>query len=310
MTLPTERRRGLVEMIVAMIVMGTVGYFVLEAHLAPHNVVFFRCLFGAMFLAIFCLARGLFRNTGLTRKTLLIAGISGVFLVTNWVMLFSSFSVASISTATVIYHTQPLFFVLMGAMFLGDKLTRDKLSWVVIAFVGVVLIVGPDRGEFGSTSNEILGIFLAIGAAILYAAVSIIVKRLKEIKPHLIALIQVSVGAVMLAPLADLGAAQGFTSGQWTNLLILGAFHTCLTYILMYSAFKKLPTPQIAVLSYIYPVVAILVDYVAYGKAMHLVQIAGGMMILFAGYAVNQGLPILPRLRGSSAIPATPPARE
>lgn len=296
-----DRSRGLLEMIAAMIVMGTVGYFVLEANLAPHDVVFFRCLFGALFLAIFCYARGLFRNTGLTGRTLVIAGLSGVFLVTNWIMLFASFKVASISTSTVIYHTQPLFFVLMGAMFLGDRLTKDKLTWVFIAFAGVVLIVGPDMGEFGSMSDELLGVSLAIGAAILYAVVSIIVKRLKDIKPHLIALIQVTVGAVMLAPLADLGAASSFSEGQWTNLVILGAFHTCLTYILMYSAFKKLPTPLIAVLSYIYPVVAIVVDFVAYGKAMHSVQIAGGVMILFAGYAVNQGLPILPRLRARAA---------
>lgn len=310
MLLPTERSRGLLEMIAAMIVMGTVGYFVLESQLAPYDVVFFRCLFGAIFLALYCYARGFLSNTALTRKTLLVAALSGVFLVTNWVMLFASFKVASISTSTVIYHTQPLFFVLMGVLFLGDKLTQDKLAWVLIAFAGVVLIVGPDMGEFSSASAELLGVSLAIGAAILYAGVSIMVKQLKEIKPHLIALIQVSVGVVLLAPLANLEATSGFTQGQWTNLLILGAFHTCLTYILMYSAFKKLPTSLIAVLSYIYPVVAILVDYFAYGKALHLVQIAGGTMILFAGYAVNQGFPIFPRLRSRTAVAATPVERD
>lgn len=310
MLLPTERSRGLLEMIAAMIVMGTVGYFVLESQLASYDVVFFRCLFGAIFLALYCYARGFLRNTGLTRKTLLIAALSGVFLVTNWVMLFASFNVASISTATVIYHTQPLFFVLMGVLFLGDKLTRDKLAWVFIAFVGVVLIVGPDMGEFSFASAELLGVLMAIGAAILYAVVSIIVKHLKEIKPHLIALIQVSVGVALLAPLANLEATGGFSGGQWTNLLILGAFHTCLTYILMYSAFQKLPTPLIAVLSYIYPVVAILVDYLAYGKAMHSVQIVGGMMILFAGYAVNQGFPIFPRAQARSAVTETQVGRD
>lgn len=297
MTSPNERSRGLLEMIAAMIVMGTVGYFVLESGLASHTVVFYRCVFGAMFLALYCLARGFFRNTGLTRKTLLLAGLSGVFLVTNWVMLFASFEVASISTSTVIYHTQPLFFVLLGALFLGDSITRDKLGWVVIAFSGVVLIVAPDFEGFSMSSSHLLGVALAIGAAIFYAIVSTIVKQLKGIKPHLIALIQVAVGAVILVPFASFETASGFSGAQWTDLLILGAFHTCLTYILMYSAFQKLPTAQIAVLSYIYPVVAILVDYFAYGKAMHSVQIAGGLMILFAGYAVNQNYPIFLRSR-------------
>ncbi|MFW8634244.1 DMT family transporter [Cribrihabitans pelagius] len=293
----TDQRRGLLEMIAAMIVMGTVGYFVLESGLDAHNAVFFRCLFGAMFLALYCFARGLFRNTGLTRATLLVAGLSGVFLVCNWIMLFASFSFASISTATVVYHTQPLFFVIMGAMFLGDTVTKDKLAWIVIAFAGVVLIVGPDMEDLSLASSHLAGVGLAISAAIFYAITSIIVKRLKGIKPHLIALIQVSVGAVMLIPFVNLGAVPTFTGAQWSDLLILGAFHTCLTYILMYSAFQRLPTPLIAVLSYIYPVVAIVVDYFAYGKAMHGVQIAGGLMILFAGYAVNQNLPLLSRPR-------------
>ncbi|MDJ0930706.1 DMT family transporter [Breoghania sp.] len=304
---PAEKSRGLLEMIVAMIVMGTVGYFVLESHLAAHDVVFFRCVFGAFFLVFFCFARGFFRNTGLTRKSLLLAVLSGVFLVTNWVMLFASFDVASISTSTVIYHTQPLFFVLMGVIFLGETITRDKVAWILIAFIGVVLIVAPDMEEVSFTASHIQGVALAIGAAIFYVIVSIIVKRLKGIKPHLIAFIQVSVGAVMLAPLADVGAMPEFSGGQWSDLIILGAFHTCLSYILMYSAFQKLSTPLIAVLSYIYPVVAILVDYFAYGKAMSPVQIVGGLMILFTGYAVNQNLPFLVRAKSAVSTASSRP---
>ena len=280
-----------------MIIMGTVGYFVLESNLAAHDVVFFRCLFGAIFLALYCYARGFFRDTGLNRKSLALAALSGIFLALNWVMLFASFEVASISTSTVIYHTQPLFFVMMGALFLGDKLTRHTLGWVFMAFIGLVLIVAPDTDEFSLSAGQIQGVALAIGAAVLYAIVSIIVKQLKGIKPHLIALIQVSFGALMLAPLANIGAMPEFTGGQWTDLLILGAFHTCLTYILMYSAFQKLPTALIAVLSYIYPVVAVIVDYFAYGKALSSLQIVGGTMILFTGYAVSQNLPLLAFMR-------------
>lgn len=297
MILKTEKSRGLFEMITAMIVMGTVGYFVIEANMPSHDVVFYRCVFGALCLGLYCYVRGFFRDTGLTRKTLLMIALSGVFLVTNWVMLFASFEVASISTATVIYHTQPLFFVLMGVLFLGDSLNRDKLTWIVLAFLGVVLIIEPDASGTDTSANYLLGVALAIGAAIFYAIVSIIVKQTKGIKPHIIALIQVSVGAVLLFPFANIGAVPTFTGSQWTYLLILGAFHTCLTYILMYSAFPKLPTPLLAVLSYIYPLIAILVDYIAYGKAMHMLQLAGGVMILFAGYAVGQNVPLWTRFR-------------
>lgn len=48
---------------------------------------------------------------------------------------------------------------------------------------------------------------------------------------------------------------------------------------------------------------AIIVDFFAYGKAMGITQILGGIMILLAGYSVSQGLPIIPRLKQAS-LPA------
>ncbi|MDD7911532.1 EamA family transporter [Pseudovibrio exalbescens] len=79
-------------------------------------------------------------------------------------------------------------------------------------------------------------------------------------RPHLIALIQVSLGIVLLFPLASFDALAEITSIEWSYLLVLGGVHTMLMYILMYSAFQMLPTPVIAVMSFIYPVVAIGVD--------------------------------------------------
>ena len=289
----------------AMVLMGTVGYFVLEAGLNAHDVVFFRCLLGAGFLALYCWLRGLLRNTGLTRASFGIAVLSGVFLVCNWIMLFASFETASISTATVVYHTQPLFFVLMGVFFLGDRLSIDRLCWIAMAFVGVMMVVGADIEDVSLSSNFLLGMLLALGAALFYAVTSVLVKRLGGLKPHLVALIQVSVGALMLAPLAELTLVGTMSGPQWGNLVVLGAVHTCLTYILMYSAYQKLPTPLVAVLSFIYPLVAILVDYLAYGKALEPMQIAGGALILFGGYAVNQNLAFLRRkpVSGKAAAP-------
>ena len=291
----TERNRGIFEMIAAMVLMGTVGYFVVESGLSAHVVVFYRCLFGSLFLALFCFMRGYFMSTGLSRGTILIAILSGIFLVCNWIMLFASFKFASISTSTVIYHTQPLFFVAMGAVFLKDSVSFNKTVWIVLAFIGVVLVVDAEMDSLSLSSSHLIGVMLAISAAIFYAITSTMVKHLKMIKPHLTALIQVSVGSVILLPFADLDSTSSIYGLQWGYLLVLGGVHTCLTYILMYSAFQKLPTPLIAVLSFIYPAVAILVDYIFYDKVLHGLQFVGVLLILFSSFAVNQNLPIFLR---------------
>jgi hypothetical protein len=49
-------------MVLAMILSGTIGYFVVESGQSPVNVVFFRCLFGAICLGVYCFAKGLLRK--------------------------------------------------------------------------------------------------------------------------------------------------------------------------------------------------------------------------------------------------------
>lgn len=220
-------------MISAMILMETVGFFVVESGQEAHNVVFFRCVFGAVFLALYCYARGFFKNTGLNRKILLLAMLSGVFLVFNWVLLFASFKTASISTSTVIYHTQPFFFLLIGAVVFREAVTIEKMFCVVLAFIGVIFIANIDLASFSMSSSNLRGIIYALSAAMLWAITAIIVKQLKKIKPHLIALIQVFVGIVILFPFLNMGAVADIDQIEWSHLVTLGAVHTCLTYILM-----------------------------------------------------------------------------
>lgn len=64
-----EREIGYIEMVAAMLLMGTVGLFVVESGQSAHNVVFFRCVFGTICLGLYCWARGFLRDTGLTRSS-------------------------------------------------------------------------------------------------------------------------------------------------------------------------------------------------------------------------------------------------
>ena len=100
-------KRGVIELFSAMLMMGTVGLFVIESGQTSYNVVFYRCLLGVIFLVAYCLYSRKLKWTNLTFKNFIIIVLSGVFLVFNWVMLFASFKTASISTSTTIYHIQP-----------------------------------------------------------------------------------------------------------------------------------------------------------------------------------------------------------
>lgn len=281
------RARGAAEMTVAMLISGTIGLFVVLSGQSVFNVVFWRCAIGAGTLVLVCVAMGLFRRGMITRRQLGLAALGGIAIVVNWLFLFAAYPRASISIATAVYNTQPFMLVAMGTIFLRERPTRAALVWLALAFLGMLAIVqGKPQAGFGD--DYLVGIALALAAAFCYALAAIVAKRLTGVSPHLIALIQLAVGIVMLAPLADFGSLPADAAG-WAPLVTIGIVHSGLMYILLYGAIQKLPTSLTGALSFIYPVVAILVDFVAFGVRLGPLQIAGAGLILLAAAGSTLG---------------------
>ena len=276
--------RGVWQMSLAMIISGSIGAFVLLSGLPVIDVVFWRCLIGALTLLLFIvLSRQPFSR--LTRFTLALAVLGGIALVINWLLLFAAYSRISIGMATVVYNTQPFMLVLMG-MVLGERVSAVKWGWLLLAFGGVVILLSS---ELAPTHGESLtaGVLLALGAAFFYALTAIIARKLHPLPAQHIAFIQVLVGVVMLLPLVQMPDFSA--SFPWRYLLILGVVHTGIMYQLLYSAIQKLPTPITGSLSFIYPLMAMGVDYLVFHHALTPMQLLGGMLILFAAAGNNLG---------------------
>ncbi|MBI3451292.1 MAG: EamA family transporter [Rhodospirillales bacterium] len=271
------------KMIAAMAIAGSVGVFVLESGQSAFNVAFYRCVFGALSLGLLCIFSGKLKREYFTMRSLRVISIGGAFLVYNWALLFKAYSLTSISIATIVYHVNPFIILFLGLIFFRDRFDFGKLVWTLVAFVGLISVVGiPDV----LVGDHMLGIGLTLAATTLYSFTVVFAKWLKEIPSEFIAFIQVSVGAVLLLPFTNLGdvPASGF---HWYYLIGLGVLHTCIEYALLYSAFQKLSMALIAILSFIYPVVAVLLDYLFYGRVLEVSQWAGIAAIVIATLGVK-----------------------
>jgi drug/metabolite transporter (DMT)-like permease len=294
-------RRGSWEMVAAMLISGTIGWFVLVSGVPVVEVVFWRCVIGALTLLVVCGLLGYLRLDLLNCTKLWLAMLSGVAIVGNWLLLFESYARASISISTAVYNVQPFMLVMLAAVFLGEKITVQKLAWLSVAFVGMLAIVTAHGSQQNTGDDYLMGVALALGAAFLYAIAALIIKRLKEVPPHLMALIQVTTGALLLAPLMQWHSLSA-SMDAWAALLTLGVVHTGLMYVLLYGAIQKLPTAITGALSFIYPIAAIFVDWIAFGHRLGWLQWLGVAAILLAAAGLQRGW----WWRSKTAVSVTP----
>lgn len=265
----------------AMAIIGTVGAFVVETGLDPVTVVFWRCVFGSLFLGAWCLIRGYLPDRSLSRRGLATAVMVGACIVTSWIAFFASFAINTIATTTIVYHIQPFFVVLIGIIFLGERISSVQTLWIVGAFIGVILASGAVGHSSNVDARSFLGIALTLFAALLYAVSTILAKQLGRQRPEVTALCQTLTGVVLLAPFS------GFSipSSSWGWLAGIGVLHTGIAYVLMYAAYPRLGTPAIAILTFIYPLVAILIDWSIYHHPLSMLQGLG--LLLIAGCTIG-----------------------
>ncbi len=265
----------------AMGLAGTIGLVVLGSGAAPLTVVLWRCLIGGATLLAWVAWRGQWRAPG--RGALLLTLLGAATLVGNWLCLFTAYRLSSVSVATLVYHVQPFFLVLLAALLQRQMPRWGQLGWLGLAFVGVGLTSGIDLRT--ASPDMLAGAGLALLAALLYGVTTLVTRKLAAFTPAQVAGMQLLAGAVVLAPLA------GWEVANWStlaSLLTLGLVHTALMYALMYAAFQRLPTDTIANLSFIYPLVAIVIDLLVFDIALDRLQLLGMATILFAVLA-NQG---------------------
>lgn len=299
-----EERRGVVLMLAAGGVLGTLGVCLERAGQPEITAVWFRCAFGALALAAWAAAGGRWREWRLTRRTGPWVAAAGVLVVLNWLLFFGAVARTSIGVATVVVHVQPLLLVGL-ALWRRDRLPASRWVAVGVAFGGLVLatgLVGSDgaRGD----AAYLLGLLMALGAAVTYAGMTLLAGA-AGCGALALAGWQCVIGCLLLTPLVAAGPGWPAPGPAWGWLAALGVVHTGFAYVLLYAGLARLPAARSAPLLFAYPFSAIVVDRLVYGHALDGWQWAG-VVLLGAALLFNASAPAT-AARHASASPA--PAR-
>lgn len=277
----TKRHMG--AYLCALLLFGTLGLFVRQAHVAGDVLAFLRTLIGAAFLGVLLLLQR-HRIQKIGGRQLLYVLLSAAFLGFNWVFLFEAYVAATISIATVIYYTAPLLALLAAVFLFHESVTLRIVSGIVLTMGGLLCIT-----QVTGTAVQLKGILFAAAAALCYAGVLLTNRFLHDIDGLYFTFLQLlcSAGILFVYLLLE-GRIQlipELPAASWPWIMCIAVVHTGVAYALYFTSLHHLTSSQAAVGSYLDPCIALLLSIFLLREPSTLMQgigiaaIVGGIII-------------------------------
>lgn len=284
MNLSQNKSRNM--LILSMCVFGTIGILRRYIPLSSSLVALVRGVIGSLFLMLVVLLNRKKPDLAAIRRNLILLVISGAAIGVNWIMLFEAYNYTSVATATLCYYLAPILVILASPLVLKEKLTLKKGLCTAAALVGMVLVSGVLDAEFSGIS-ELKGILFGIGAAVLYASVILMNKKISGVSAYDKTIVQLSAAAIALLPyvlLTENWSTVTVTPLALALLIVAGILHTGVAYWLYFGSMGDLPSHTVALLSYIDPILAIILSVVLLKEPMSIASAIGAVMVLGAAY--------------------------
>ena len=271
------------ELISASVIFGTVGLIRKAVPLSSAMLSMVRGFIGAAVMIVIMLLK---RQKPDMRAVKRVAGYllaSGIAIGVNWILLFESYRYTSVSVATLCYYMAPVFTLIASPFVLGEKLTVRNVLAILVALAGMILVSGV-IGE-KPDSEEITGILLGLGAAVLYASVVLLNRKITGITASDRTVFQLLVAGIVLVPYVIASKDGVQTVLTWKTVFfvaLMGVIHTGLAYSLYFDSIGALKTQTVALFTYIDPVMAIMISALFLGERLGISGIAGAVLILGA----------------------------
>ena len=276
-----HRNRSRLMLVSSMAVFGTLAPFVRNISVSSGELALYRAVLAAGLIALYLLATKQRIELKGLGKDLMLLLLSGVAMGINWILLFEAYKYTTVAISTLSYYFAPVIVTVVCPFFFKEKLTKKQVICFIMSTLGLALVIGIT--ELGSGSNNAIGIAFGLGAACFYATVILLNKTIRSIAGIQRTFLQFLSAVAVLTPYVLLtgGIRLGQLDGTgWICLLIVGLVHTGVTYCLYFSSLKELPGQEAAILSYIDPLVAVIIGVTILGEPLSWQQLLGGSMIL------------------------------
>ena len=283
--------------LISMVIFGTIGLLVRFIGLSSGEIALYRAVMAAILVGGYMLISGKKIRVRKLGRDIPILLLSGGAMGINWILLFEAYKYTSVSVATLSYYFAPVIVTVVCPILFHERMSKKSLICFIASSVGLVLITGIGGG--GASGGK--GIAFGLGAAVFYATVMILNKFIQGVGGLERTFLQFIASIVILTPYVIFTG--GFNLGSLDKtgaicLVTVGIIHTGVAYVMYFSSLGELEGQSVAIMSYIDPLVAVVVSVTVLQESISLPQIIGGALIL--GFALYNELPDIKRKKGQN----------
>ena len=268
------------EIVFSMAAFGTIAVFVRNIGLPSGEVALYRAVIDALALFLWQLCTRQTVRWQDVKKELPLLFVSGAAMSVNWILLFEAYKYTTVAMATLSYYFAPVIVTVASTVLFREGLTAKQISCFVMSTLGLVMVIGVSGG---GGSHDLLGILLGLGAAVFYAAVVLINKGIRRVSGLNRTFMQFLAAILVMTPYISMTGGSHLAGLDMTgavNLMVVGVFHTGICYCMYFSSLRYLKGQEASILSYIDPVVAVILSVAVLHEPVSPLQAAGGFMIL------------------------------
>lgn len=273
--------KSYIALVASMLIFGTLGIVRRYIPLSSAMLAMCRGVLGSVFLLFFVLVRGGKLKLPECRTALRLV-LTGAIMGLNWMLLFEAYNYTTVAAATMCYYMQPTIVILLSPLVFRERLGAKRLACAGAAIVGMLFVSGVLSGGAGQM-QDIRGIIFGLGAAVFYATVIILNKKVVVEDVYAKTIIQLAGAALVMIPyvLITEGVPElALTPADIGLVLLVGVVHTGVTYALYFGSMQRLRAQTVAVLSYIDPVFALLLSAAVLHESLTPLGIVGAVLII------------------------------
>ncbi len=264
--------------------MAFVAIKAVESDLSPVNIALLRWLLASLGFAVLAPFLGRLKTRFERKDAPRFILVSFASVVAYNLSLNYSESGISAGMAVLLVSLGPVFVLILSRFILREKLGRDMIVILILAFSGAaVLAFGAN---YASGSNSLPGILEAIGAALSFSIFAVFSKPLVQKYGAMPVTIWVGLlGTAMLLPLFSQGFITQVASLSlfgWLAILYLSILSTVIGYTMFYTLVNRGMVSRLSIQLYLIPVVGVVGGILLLGESITLFTVAGGISVLLA----------------------------